>query len=245
MILKLQVMRRVGFTLVELLLGLAITAIIGVCIYNMFWAAMKLDDKMRRVHDNYTEVLMADQGLTHDLENAISLDLSGSFPESQVFEGQKTEFSFLTQTSNGIKRVRYFSGIPDQREFTKSMIGRVTNPSKRNTNYSNDSVPVEFLLRRESSLADWLNETDNDTSVQIVAVGLQKGSFNCQYAPFSKNLHTLGAKAIDYEDSWTKKSLPMAVSCNFVLYDPKNVQEGLMFKRDIFLAPVAGYYHEQ
>ena len=85
------------------------------------------------------------------------------------------------------------------------MIGRVTNPSKRNTNYSNDSVPVEFLLRQESSLADWLNETDNDTSAQIVAAGIKKGSFNCQYAPFAKDLHTLGAKAIDYEDSWDEK----------------------------------------
>src|SRR5580698_3940821 len=94
-----------GFTLIELLLGLAITAIIGVCVYNMFWSAMRLDDKMRHVHDNYMEILMADQGLTHDLENAVNLDFSASYPDSVIFDGQKTGFSFLTQTPAGIKRV--------------------------------------------------------------------------------------------------------------------------------------------
>ena len=87
-------MRRVGFTLVELLLGLAITAIIGVCIYNMFWAAMKLDDKMRRVHDNYMEVLMADQGLTHDLENAISLDFSVVILNHRFLRAKRQSFLF-------------------------------------------------------------------------------------------------------------------------------------------------------
>jgi len=231
-----------GFTLVELLLGLAIGAIIGVSVYNMFWASLKLDDKMRRVHDNYMEVLMADQSLTHDLENAINLDFSASYFDAQIFDGQKTGFSFLTQTPTGIKRVRYYSGLYDQGTVTKTMIGRVTNPSSRVTTYSKESLPIEFLLRQESSLADWLNETTNDTSTQMVAAGLKKGSFNCQYAPFAKDLHTSGSKGIVYEDSWDDKELPLAVSCSFILYDPKNVQKGLMFKRDIFLAPVPSYH---
>jgi len=231
-----------GFTLVELLLGLAITAIIGISIYNMFWSAMKLDDKMRRVHDNYMEVLMATQSLTHDLENAVDLDYSASYPDSVVFDGQKEEFSFLTQTPMGIKHVRYYSGLFNGPQVTRAMIGRVTNPSITN---SRESLPVEFLLRQQSSLADWLNETTNDTSVQIVAAGFKKESFNCQYAPFVKDLHTGGAKAIVYKDTWSDKGLPMAVSCSFILYDVKNPQAGLMFKRDIFLAPVTSYYNEQ
>ena len=42
-----------------------------------------------------------------------------------------------------------------------------------------------------------------------------------------------------------KSVFPWRLACSFVLYDPKNAQEGLMFKRDIFLAPVASYYNEQ
>jgi len=230
-----------GFTLIEIILGLAITAIIGLCIYNMFWSAMKLDDKMRRVHDNYMEVLMADWSLTHDLENAITLDYSTSYPDEKIFDGQKTEFSFLTQTPKGVKRVRYFSGLSDQSSFTKLMIGRVVN---RSNSHSQGSLPIEFLLRQESSLADWLNDSSDDTTTQIVAADFKKGSFNCQYAPFVKDLHTSGSQGIVYQDSWDDKGLPLAVSCSFVLYDPKNPEKGLPFKRDMFLAPVTSYHNE-
>jgi len=233
-----------GFTLVELLLGLAITAIIGLSVYNMFWSSLKLDDKMRRIHDNYMEVLMADQALTHDLENAINLDLSAAYPDAVIFDGQKDGFSFVTQTPAGLKRVRYYSGLVDG-DTAKSMIGRVVNPSSKITNFSRESLPIEFLLRQESSLADWLNESNNDTSTQIVAAGLKKESFNCRYAPFSKDLHTSGSSGIDYKDSWNDKGLPLAVSCSFILYEPKKPESGLMFKRDIFLSPVLSYHNEQ
>jgi len=233
-----------AFSLVELLLGLAIAAIIGLCVYNMFWSAMKLDDKMRRVHESYLEILMADHGLTHDLENAINLDFSASYQGAKIFDGQSKEFSFLEQTAHGIKRVRYYSGLWSGDNFVKSMIGRVTNPSGI-TDYSKEALPIEFLLRQEMSLSDWLNETTNDTHTQVVANGLKKGSFNCQYAPLVKNLHNLGSKEIIYKDTWDDKGLPMSVSCSFILYDPKRTQEGLMFKRDLFLAPVATYHHEQ
>ena len=225
-----------GFTLVELILGMAITAIIGLCVYNMFWSGVKLDDKMRHVHDNYMEVLMADQAMTHDLENAINLDFSGSYPDAVVFDGQKTEFSCLTQTSKGIKKVRYFSGLKDGLA-EKSMIGRVVNPSS-SSNGSKEPLPVEFLIRQESSMGDWLNETTDNTTTQIVAAGFEKGSFNCQYAAFDKDLHNSGEKAIDYKETWDSKGLPMSVSCSFVLYDAKNSKTGTMFKRDMFLAPL-------
>ena len=234
---RLMMPKRNGFTLVELLLGLMIAAIIGLCVYNMFWSAMKLDDRMRRVHDNYMELLMADQAMTHDLENAISLDLSVSYPDAKIFEGNRRGFSFLTKTPKGIKRVRYYSGFSDKESVTNSMIGRVTNPSDS----TKAAVPVEFLLRQESSLADWLNETSTDTTIQVVAAGLKADSFGCQYAPFDKDLHTNGSKGIVYKESWDDKGLPMVVSCMFTLYDLKNPDQGLVFKRDIFLSPVAAH----
>ncbi len=233
-----------GFTLVELLLGLAITAIIGTCIASMFWSAMKLDDKMRRVHNNYMEVLMADQAMSHDLENALNLDFSASYPDAQIFDGQNTEFSFITQTPKGIKHVHYYSGLLGG-PTAQSMIGRVVNPSSADAVYTKDTLPIEFLVRQESSLADWLNGTNTSTTTQIVAAGLKKGSFNCQYAPYSKTLHTEGAQAVEYQDTWDKKWLPMAVSCSFVLFDPHKPDGGLMFKRDMYLAPVVNYQHGQ
>jgi len=223
-----------GFTLIELLLGMAITAIIGVCVYNIFWSAMKLDDKMRHVQDNYMELLMADQALSRDLENAISLDLSASYPDAVIFDGEQKELSFITQTPQGLRRVRYYTSDSQGNKTAESMIGRVVNPANENETQE----PAEFLWRQESNLADWLNETTDNTSKQIVATGLKKESFTCQYAASVKNLHVTGEQGIDYQDSWDDKGLPMAVSCSFILFDPKNTHQDLMFKRDIFLAPL-------
>jgi prepilin-type N-terminal cleavage/methylation domain-containing protein len=233
-----------GFTLIELLLGLAIAAIVGVCIYNMFWSAMKIDDKMRRVHENYLELLIANQGMTHDLENATHLDFSGSYLNAKNFVGEKDSFSFLTQTSKGIKHVRYFSGLLDNASITKTMIGRVVNPSSDEAIFTKENSPVEFLLRQESSLADWLNETTNDTTTQIVAAGLKKETFNCQYAPFEKDIQFNGSSSINFSDTWDEKALPMEVSCSFMLYDFQNPSSNLMFKRDIFLAPMISEANE-
>jgi len=210
----------------------------------MFWQAMRLDDKMRHVHDNYMELLMANQAITKDLENAIPLDLSKSYPDAVIFEGKKEELSFITQTPKGIKRVRYYVGLPNKDGMGESMIGRVVNSSGSNSNNSKDSS-IEYLLREEASLGDWLNETTTNTMTQVIATGLKKGSFNCQYAPWVKNLNTVGSKDIEYADEWNEKSLPMSVSCNFTLFDSKNPNQGLTFKRDIFLAPVDSYYNEQ
>jgi len=233
-----------AFTLIELLLGLAITAIIGLSVYNMFWQSMRLDDKMRHVHENYMELLMADQVMTRDLENAMPLDLSGSYADAKIFEGRKTEFSFLTQTPGGIRRVSYYAGLPDSGPLGRAMIGRVVNSSSSASSFSGRSLPVAFLLRKESSLAEWLTESSENTSAQIVASGLKKDSFYCRYAHFVKDLHTAGSRNLDYQDNWDDKAVPLAVSCSFVLYDPKNPDDGLMFKREIFLAPVANYYNE-
>ena len=226
-----------AFTLVELLLGLAIAAIIGVTVYNIFWSAVRLDDRMRRVHDNYIKLLLADRFLTRGLEGAVSLDFSASYPDARSFEGHPSEFSFLTQTPKGIKRVRYYSGTSREAPAAKTMIGRVVNPLNKD---HSRGLPVESLMRQESSMADWLNETSNDTSAQVVVAGIKKGSFNCQYAPFAKDFHSSGAKGIVYKDSWDDKGLPLSVSCSFILYDLQKPRAGVIFKRDIFLPPLAG-----
>ncbi len=231
-----------AFTLVEVLLGLAIAAIIGVSVYNLFWSSMKLDERLRHSHDHWMEILLADQAMTRDLDNAVSLDLSGSYPDAAVFEGQAQEFSFMTQTPSGLKHVRYYAGLPPPGGLAYAMIGRVVN---HGGSANSGSSPDEFLLRQESSLADWLNETNHDASTQIIAAGLKKGSFNCRFAPFTKNLHTGGAQELNFAESWDEKGLPLAVSCAFVLSDPSSRAGGPVFKRDFYLPPVEGLYNEQ
>ncbi|MBI4310045.1 MAG: hypothetical protein HY591_06920 [Candidatus Omnitrophica bacterium] len=219
-------------------MGLAIAAIIGMSVYNLLWSGMKLDDKLRRMHGNYMEALKADQMLTKDLENAIGLDLSANYPDQKVFDGQKHGLAFLTVTPQGIRRVRYSSGMVDFGKVTKTLIGKKISRLDRMTFLREGALPIEFLLRQETSLADWANEVKTQGRPQVVAAGLRKGTFNCRYAPFTQDMHVTGRKAIVYADHWDKQGLPMAVSCGFSLYDHKNPRADIMFRRDIFLAPL-------
>jgi prepilin-type N-terminal cleavage/methylation domain-containing protein len=203
-----------GFTLVEVLLGLAMAAIIIVGVYSMFDSAMTLDHRLQYTHNDTMKILLADEALTHDLENAISLDLSASYPEKLIFEGKPHEFSFLTQTRNGIKHIHYYTGPRPAQE------------------HSTD----ECLMRQESSLADWLNETTHNSFTQMVAEGVKKGSFACRYAAVVKDPSLM--QGISDQDSWDAKTLPAAVSCSFALIDSQSQRQGSMFKREVLLAPV-------
>jgi prepilin-type N-terminal cleavage/methylation domain-containing protein len=222
-----------AFTLVELLLGLAIMAIIGVSVSNVFWSGLKLDDRLRRSHDNYMEVLMADQSLTRDLENAISFS-SASYPNLTAFDGKNNELSFLTQTSSGIKRVRYYSGLVDFGKITKTIIGQKVSRLSKIT-ISREDLPIEFLLRQEWKLADWANASKGEPITQIVAAGLKKQTFLCSYAAPVADINMKSTKDIVFEKQWEKKDMPFAVSCAFSLYDAKQPQSDITFKRDIFL----------
>jgi prepilin-type N-terminal cleavage/methylation domain-containing protein len=227
-----------GFTLVELILGLAITAIIGLSVYNVFWSSMKLDDRLRRMHDSYMEVLIADQSMARDLENIVTLNLSASYPDRQMFEGHKNGFEFLTATSKGIKHVRYYSGMVDWGRTTKTIIGQRVSHMSSMTFFNSNALPIEFLLREETTLSDWANQNKGEPFVQIIAAGLKKDTFHCQYAPPVKDLNIKSTKAIAFSDNWNKPGLPFAVSCNFAIYDAKQPELNLTFKRDMYLPPV-------
>ncbi len=229
--------RKEGFTLVEVLLGAAIISVIGLAVSNVFWTSMKLDDKLRLIHENYMEVLIADQAMTRDLENALSLDYSANYSDLKIFSGEKRAVEFLTATNNGIKRVRYYSGLIDFGKATKTIIGKKIRRLSKES-FNKDSLPIEFLLRQESSLSDWMNQSRDKAKVEIIAAGLKKDSFVCQYAPPSKDIAALGPKAVTYKDQWNQAGMPISVSCRFAMYDPRNPKADINFKRDFFLSPV-------
>ena len=232
---RLRTNDRVGkkaFTLVEILLGSAIAAIMGVTIYSLFWSGMALNDRLSGVHKNTMAMLLTSQILSTDLENAVNVDLSSSYPGKASFEGKSGELSFLTRRPEGIKRVTYFTDqkargvVRGERRQTGFMSSQTLAQSARQT---------EFLLRQETGLSEWANDREGKKFTQVLAARVKKDSFHCRYAPFSTEVITEGPKAVVYSEQWDSSSLPMAVSCSFDLYDPKRPQAQTVFKRDIFL----------
>ena len=228
-----------GFTLIEILLGTIITAIIGLVAFQVLWSGMVLDQRLRWVHQHYARALMADELITRDLENAVNVDFSVSYPSLKSFDGKSQSFEFLTATRNGIKRVKYFSGDLNRGSIKKTVIGG--HVTRLNTmKFVNESAAVEYMFRQESSLSQWTKSDSRDATVEIIAPGLKKDSFKCMYAERSAEITFRRKDAIAYLPKWDNQELPMAVSCQWAFYDQRQPHGDVLVKRDFFLSPLVG-----
>ncbi len=223
-----------AFSLIELLLGLAITAIIGVALYTIFWTGLKLDDRTRISHDQYVELLIAFDALQQDLQAATNIDLSANYKNLRIFEGKTNEFSFLRSTPTGIVHLRYHAGLVDFGKVTTMLINKRISNKQQITISSVETSPIEFLLRESASMPDWANGLIQDNNAEIIATGLMKETVKFEYAP----LPSAYGMALVYQDSWNQPGLPLAVKCTLTIYNAKRPENPLEFTREILLTPV-------
>lgn len=227
---------KAAFTLVEVLLGLIVAGIIGTIVYQVFWSGVRLQRQLKQRHDNYIELLLADQVMTRDFANAISIDLSISYPDVQAFDGKKTSVSFWTVGEQGIKRVRYYGGLLNFGKATATIIGgRIDNP--RGIRAGGKNLPIEFLLRQELSVSEFSNDLKPSTTAQIVAAGLTKGTFNCRYGTIERR-ESSEEPTIKFRDTWASNELPDLVRCSLNVYDAQNPKRKTNFVRDFYLPPI-------
>ncbi len=70
-----------AFTLIELLLGLSIFALIALSVYSVFWGGMRMTRKAKHLNPIYREMRLALDLLSVELENMVPYDFSGSTPQ--------------------------------------------------------------------------------------------------------------------------------------------------------------------
>lgn len=208
--------KKKGFTLIEVLLAAVVGAIVLVTVNHVLWTGLKVEERLRFIHNNFVNVLRADYILSRDLENAIRLDLSLSYPELKIFLGKPREIQFLINTDKGIKRVRYF-------------VGRLDNSARKGE--------VETIFRQEVGLSDWVNHGIEQASAEVLLTSVEKDSFECKYAAWPNQLDKNNLVSISYKDQWSENGLPMMVMCRYSLFDTKNKEMVTAFQREMYLAP--------
>ena len=97
-----------GFTLIEVLVGLIIFALISVSLYNSFHIALKLKERSLDTNKVFREARWTMAQLDGDLENAVWYDFSGSYEEKSSFTGNENEICFVIHTPEGLKVVWYY-----------------------------------------------------------------------------------------------------------------------------------------
>lgn len=222
-----------AFTLIEMLLGIIIFAVISAVLYNTFWIGLKVDRASNDINRSLYEIKTAFELAANDLENLFFYDFSASYPTKTSFTGSSNKMSFLAVSSGKLQRVYYYTSIPDGSRTSQLIIGQRTD--KKST------APLEFLLRHEEGMIESLKESKhNESTGEVVAAGIKKDSFKINYGQIKRNSsgYIITPKEIEWFNEWKKNSIPDALRFEVVLFDIKNPTEGLSLKREFYLPPV-------
>lgn len=112
-----------GFTLIEVLLGMAIFSVVAVAIYSVFSAGIMISRRARDEGEKERAVYWMSRQIRQDIEHAIMI--SGENLPSGIqmlrFAGAKDSLVFLRETSAGLIQVRWFC-----QEMTEDNVCRLT-----------------------------------------------------------------------------------------------------------------------
>ena len=155
-----------GFTLLEVLLGLTIFGMIAACVYSTFAGGIRLSRSAERQGKVYREARWALDVISKDLENMIPYDFSNSYKDRQAFEGSEDKITFFLPGKDGLRVVSYFLASDDPGAIYKIIIGRTYSKNVTVTNQDQaGGIRVDTLIRKERSFADYLNGDQDRKSV--------------------------------------------------------------------------------
>lgn len=181
-------MDRRSFTLIELLLGLLIFAVISAGLYGVFMGAFKFDRTARRLHAYSRDVRLAFDVLSRDVENALPYPqvIDG---ETIAFEGSSARIVLYLVDASGLRRVEYFTG--------DLMRGQ---PSSG-----------RYLLRQSQKLPDFWQKRPGTAELMGIVGGVSGDGFRFRFG----RMDDQGRLA--FQDQWKGAHLPdvVRVECSF------------------------------
>ena len=107
-----------AFTLVELLLGLTIFSVIGLCVYSVFSGGIRLSGASERQGKIYREARLSFSLMAKEIENMLPYDFSNSYQDKNAFLGEEKQITFLIGNDDGLKAVSYYIVFPEGRTRT-------------------------------------------------------------------------------------------------------------------------------
>jgi prepilin-type N-terminal cleavage/methylation domain-containing protein len=220
-----------SFTLVETLLGLAIFGIVAAGLYGVVFGALRLEKKVREVHQRCREIRLAFGALSRDLENALPYPFDKQLSDRLAFEGHPHRMEFFIPTDEGIWLVEYSEGTVDFGRIKRTVVRRVKN-IREIFGREESRAPIQYLLRREQRLTDLLAGHNDKDDVQAVASGLQQEGLRFHYGKYNG---TTGQRQVTFQDDWKDNRLPDVIRVECFFHDPSDPENPVRMSRDIFL----------
>lgn len=219
-----------AFTLIELLLGLTIFAMIGAGLYSLFGGVLRLEKKLKGIHAHYQEVRLVFDIIGRDMENAIPYPFNKEHSDKLAFEGHKGRMIFFVPTDEGIEQVEYYLGSIDLGRISQVRVRRVKSV-REIFERTEASFEGKYLIRRLSPLGDVLSGKE-EGEPEALSVNLDPKGLRFRYGLFSDD--KLGRREVTFRDDWKDNRLPDVVRVELAWGLPKVDGGGTTHYRDFY-----------
>ena len=206
-----------SFTLIETLLGLVIFAVIAVGLYGILSGAIKLENRVKLVHQRAGDLRIAFDVVSKDLENALAYPFVKGSSDRLAFEGRSDRVSFFLPTDKGIVQVDYYAGDIDFTARAETKVRRVKSV-RESFEYEKGEKPRQYLVRRSIPLASVLSGSITGVSTQALSGGLTVDGLHLQYGRFEKEQS--GKPQLKINDQWKDNRLPDVIYVELIFEGP-------------------------
>ncbi|MBF0479688.1 MAG: prepilin-type N-terminal cleavage/methylation domain-containing protein [Candidatus Omnitrophica bacterium] len=98
-----------AFTLIEMLLALAILGVVAASLFSIFAGGMKISQRSTQGDRLNHEIFWVSRLLSTDVENAVSVKLVDTQGQPKnIFEGTADHLTLALDTENGLKKISYY-----------------------------------------------------------------------------------------------------------------------------------------
>ena len=198
-----------GFSLIELILGLGLAAVMGVSVFMVYANAVRLDAYSKGLSENIFRTFMTFKVIENDLGRVASYRyrVQGSDSEEFAFVGQEGRLAFVARTPHGLNWVEYFTQEDAQQAIVQSTaLGR---RYERNTDQTLERAVSEQkgqrLMRQEIAFNGMPPAGDVKDEAQVLTRGIAAGGMTFYYGKVSGN------SGLVWSDSWEGSTLPAAI----------------------------------
>ena len=227
-----------GFTLIELILGLSIFAMISLLLYSTFWGGVKLSERAGSQGEAYHQARWALRLMGEELENMVEYDFSNSYEDKSAFYGADDEIVFINPTQDGLRTIRYRLVSPQDSHMHQVLIGSTYSKNVTVTTAESIADKVLYLVREEKSFVDYLDQDfTNDDEQEVIAVNVAKDGLNLSYGERVTN--ELSADEMEWTTEWDDASLPTAVRIEIKFEIPKQ-EEALSMNKEVYIPQSPG-----
>ena len=224
-------MTKKAFTLIELLLGIGIFALIALTFYGIFSNGLKINSKAEQIEQLSRELRWSLDSLTLDLENMVSYE--GYSGGSGVFEGKPQSLSLALPTESGLKIIRYSLQPPEMEKIFETRIEEHTTKNKQIIVSYDAKDQIEFLVREILPFFSSTETAEARGEPEVLSTHIQPDSLHFKYGYQEKK----GDKetTFNWKDEWKDAHFPAAVKVELSFMDPTQSDVPLTVEKNIFI----------